>query len=164
MPPSSPAGALLEPSLTGPATSPILSAQATFYSSFIGGPWAGLILGTVNLARLRLLRREALLLAAALLVCALHLAFSVVKDVRPELLAEVLGGPPPRWLARRLYNVFGIAVWGVFYLRLRRHHRAAALASGFAKPWVPALLAIAGGLALHVVLAASLITAWRAAP
>ena len=67
----------------------------------------------------------------------------------------------PEWLAfggdakrgfRYAQRVVGMLVYGLFYLRLRRFYKAAEISAESApNPWVPALGAIAAGMAIAFV-------------
>jgi len=139
---------LLQPTLGAgaPAAAP-LSPQATFFTSFFGGPWAALAVGAVNLARLRRARREAWLVALAALIAVAALAATAIAVARPELIAAwVPSGFRPSTAVRRLNNGLGIASWSFFYLRLRPEYRAAELTGGFASRSYQPLVAVAGGV------------------
>jgi hypothetical protein len=148
MHPAPPArAALLEPTLaTSAQSAPLLSPRATFMTSFFGGPCAALVVGTINLVRLRRARRDAWLIAAAALFALVALALTAAGAGWPELLDSVL----PKVVGRRLNNLLGVAAWGISYLRLRPEYRAVELTGDFAKPWVACLAALAGALLLHL--------------
>lgn len=147
-----PPSALLEPTLTRAAAAPLLSPSATFVSSFFGGPWAALAVGTVNLVRLRRARREAWAIALMALLGLAALAATAAGVARPDLLAGLLPeGFRPSTAVRRAHNVLGIAAWALVYLRLRPEYRAALLTGGFARPWSVAIPAVLGAMALHLL-------------
>ncbi|OJH39969.1 hypothetical protein BON30_12885 [Cystobacter ferrugineus] len=141
-----PVNALLQPTLTE-ASPPraLLSERATFFTSFFGGPWAALYVMAANFRRLGRLDRAMPALAVAALLGVVALMVSFVTIVRPELTAEwIPSDVRSTVMVRRSNNLLGMLAWGVCYLPMRAHFRAADMSDlGYARPWgtvVPALL------------------------
>ncbi|WNG17056.1 hypothetical protein [Cystobacter fuscus] len=140
------ANALLQPTLTESAPPrALLSERATFFSAFFGGPWAALYMMAANFRRLGRLERAMPVLAAAALLGVAALVITFVTIARPELAAEwTPSDMRSTWMARRSNNLLGMLAWGVCYLPMRAHFRAADMSDlGYARPWgtvVPAML------------------------
>jgi hypothetical protein len=111
---------LLQPTLTaerGVATA-IYSAQTGFYSAFLGGPVAALLIAGINASRLGRLRQDLPLFAAALAIF-IAVAWWMFDGPAVAYLIERLGGSGPHLTLRAL----GLVYFGVFYLVHRRHYR-----------------------------------------
>jgi hypothetical protein len=168
-------GGLLRPSLqreTEPAA--LLSEGASFLSSFIGGPFAALLVGGFNVRALGRLARDAWLLGLSL-VFALFVtivaadatrmaggstaatgggpAFGVQPQPRPKTTTAILFGHELSTATlRRIVQGSGLLVFLAFFLRHRRFHRAQQITNARpARAWAIGLGAIAAGWALQAV-------------
>ncbi len=140
------ANALLQPTLTESAPPrALLSERATFLTAFFGGPWAALYVMAANFRRLGRLDRAMPVLAAAALLGVVALLVTAVTIARPDLAAEwIPSGVRSSVMVRHGNKLLGMLAWGVCYLPMRAHFRAADMSDlGYARPWgtvVPALL------------------------
>jgi MFS family permease len=111
---------LLQPTLTGDrgVATAIYSAQTGFYSAFLGGPVAALLIAGINAFRLGRLSRDLPLFVAAF---AIFIAVAWWMFDGPALiyLIERLGNSGPHLTLRAL----GLVYFGVFFLLYRPHYR-----------------------------------------
>lgn len=142
---------LLQPTLgedARPAAAPY-SVQATFFTAFLGGPFAAIAITAVNSWRLRRVGRDwpalaACLVAAVFLGWAIHGSAPAVAPLR-DWLNDVMGERS----ARHAYRLLAFFFVGVGYLLHRKAQRNADV-FGLSRPnaWLASVLCILGGLAL----------------
>lgn len=138
---------LFAPALAGVSKPPaIYSTQATFFTSFIGGPIAAGLFAALNARHARRLPRDAPVLVAAVVggLLIVLLALWVRLAPPPGFPEELRSARMLRFAAR----FAGIVTWAVLYLRHRTLHRATDLAGVPARSaWAAALVCIALGAA-----------------
>ena len=146
---------LLRPSLSGadsaPASAPY-SSTTSFVCAFLGGPFAVLVIGAMNIHRCRRWRRDALFMSLLVLGTMVWVFGLPQWDGFPAMVSSVNGvlGSGGRRYANRAYS---LVLFGLLYWRHLALDRAATLV-GLPRPngWIAGLAAIAGAAAIPLLL------------
>lgn len=144
--------ALLQPSIRGSTPSEVYSPRATFFTAFLGGTIAAVLIHGLNAKHFDRWDHERWPLAGALVVAVgVVVGAAYVAVARPDLLAalpEELGrGRLVRWGSR----LIALVLWGVLYLRMRENYRAAEMQAEYRPAWRAGLACVAIGTLVSLV-------------
>lgn len=134
---------------------PLYSARAEFFTAFFGGPFAILILSSLNARILGRLNKDMwrYVLGAIIALCAVvGVTWLGMTDAPPQWYAEFVGDQgsrATRWISRG----FALILWAALWWPYRRYHKAAELMGiGPRSPWAAAIASGVIGLGLGFVI------------
>ena len=146
---------LLQPTLTSKEQKvPIFSVRACFFTAFLGGPMAVVLLSALNSNRLKRIKKD---LIFYLMGISIYLVYMIVILNVPE------GTDVSEWVAaQRRENIFyrygsrglGLLFWAAYYYLHKQYYKTMSLFDiEPPNPWVSAIICILAGGLLQVLVA-----------